>query len=197
MTWLMSPPAAVRVVGGLALALLVAIVGRLAVRALVPAAEREAAYTIASPLMSALGALFALLMGLTLASEAVLLVTAQGVVSNEAADASRLAWAATSPGVTRRRSSHPCSTTCERRGPMNGTATARPKTTAPPSLAPSRAWKMPSGPKRPARTSGHPRVPSYWLPSTISPTIVAPAWPRPHVSFPPFTSPSCSLAGRR
>ncbi len=99
MTWLMSLPAAVLVIGGIALALLVAIGGRLAVRALVPAAERDAAYTIAAPLMSALGALFALLMGLTLASEAVLLVTAQGIVSNEAADASRLAWAATSPGV--------------------------------------------------------------------------------------------------
>lgn len=99
MTWLTSLPAAVLVVGGLALALLVAISGRLAVRALVPAAERDAAYTIAAPLMPALGALFALFMGLTLASEAGFLASAQGIVSNEAADASRLAWAATSPGV--------------------------------------------------------------------------------------------------
>ena len=43
MTWLTSLPAAVLVVGGLALALLVVIGGRLAVRALVPAAERDAA----------------------------------------------------------------------------------------------------------------------------------------------------------
>ncbi|MFZ0755284.1 MAG: hypothetical protein WAN00_16075 [Trebonia sp.] len=64
-----------------------------------PATEREAAYTIAAPLMAALGALFALFMGLTLASEASFLASAQGIVSNEAADASRLAWAATSPGV--------------------------------------------------------------------------------------------------
>jgi hypothetical protein len=99
MTWLTSLPAAVLVVGGLALALLVAIGGQLAVRALVPAAERDAAYTIAAPLMPALGALFALFMGLTLASEAGFLASAQGIVSNEAADASRLAWAATSPGV--------------------------------------------------------------------------------------------------
>jgi hypothetical protein len=99
MTWLTSLPAAVLVVGGLALALLVAIGGRPAVRALVPAAERDGAYTIAAPLMPALGALFALLMGLTLASEAGFLASAQGTVSNEAADASRLAWAATSPGV--------------------------------------------------------------------------------------------------
>jgi hypothetical protein len=99
MTWLTSLPAAVLVAGGLALALLVAIGGRLAVRALVPAAERDAAYTVAAPLMPALGALFALFMGLTLASEAGFLASAQGIVSNEAADASRLAWAATSPGV--------------------------------------------------------------------------------------------------
>src|ERR1700730_11529421 len=38
-------------------------------------------------------------MGLTLASEVGFLASAQGIVSNEAADASRLAWAATSPGV--------------------------------------------------------------------------------------------------
>ena len=124
MTWLTSLPAAVLVVGGLVLALLVAIGGRLAVRALVPAAEREAAYTIAAPLMPALGALFALFMGLTLASEAGFLASAQGIVSNEAADASRLAWAATSPGVDPRRSSQPCSATCKRPGPMSGTAAA-------------------------------------------------------------------------
>ena len=99
MTWLTSLPAAVLVAAGLALALLATLGGRLAVRALVPAAEREAAYTIAAPLMAALGALFALFMGLTLASEASFLASAQGIVSNEAADASRLAWAATSPGV--------------------------------------------------------------------------------------------------
>ena len=62
MTWLTSLPAAVLVIGGLALALLLAIGGRLAGRALVPAAEQDAAYTIAAPLMPALGALFALFM---------------------------------------------------------------------------------------------------------------------------------------
>ena len=99
MVWLTSLPAAVLVAGGLALALLAALGGRLAVRALVPAAERDAAYTIAAPLMPALGALFALFIGLTLASEAGFPASAQGIVSSEAADASRLAWAATSPGV--------------------------------------------------------------------------------------------------
>jgi hypothetical protein len=99
MTWLTSLPAAVLVISGLVLALLVAAGGRLAMRALIPAAEREGAHTIAAPLMPALGAIFALLMGLTLASEVGFLASAQGIVSSEAADASRLAWAATSPGV--------------------------------------------------------------------------------------------------
>jgi hypothetical protein len=98
-TWLTSLPAAALAAGGLALALLAAIGGRLAARALLPAAERESAYTVAAPLMPALGALFAILMALSLAGEASFLASAQGIVSNEAADASRLAWAATSPGV--------------------------------------------------------------------------------------------------
>ena len=99
MTWLTSLPAAALAAGGLALALLAAIGGRLAARALLPPAERDSAYTIAAPLMPALGALFALLMALSLASEASFLASAQGIVSSEAADASRLAWAATSPGA--------------------------------------------------------------------------------------------------
>jgi hypothetical protein len=52
MTWLTSLPAVVLVAGGLVLALLATLGGRLAVRALVPATEREAAYTIAAPLMA-------------------------------------------------------------------------------------------------------------------------------------------------
>ena len=99
MTWLTSLPTGVLVISGLVLALLAAVGGRLAVRALIPAAEREGAHAIAAPLMPALGAIFALLMGLTLASEAGFLASAQGIVSSEAADASRLAWAATNPGV--------------------------------------------------------------------------------------------------
>jgi hypothetical protein len=51
--WLTSLPAAVLVAGGLVLALLVAIGGRPAIRALVPAAERDAAYAIAAPLLPA------------------------------------------------------------------------------------------------------------------------------------------------
>src|SRR5260370_29992049 len=99
MTWLTALPAAALVISGLVLALLVAIGGRLAVRALIPAGERQAAETVGAPVMPAVGAIFALLMGLTRASEAGFLASAQGIVSSEAADASRLAWAATSPGV--------------------------------------------------------------------------------------------------
>ena len=97
--WLTSLPVAVLVVSGLVLALLVAICGRLALQALVPAAERDNAHSIAGPLISALGAAFAILMALSLANEASFFASAQVIVSNEAADASRLAWASTSPGI--------------------------------------------------------------------------------------------------
>jgi hypothetical protein len=100
-TWLAGFPAGVLVVGWLAFALAVAASSRVAIRAIVPVAEHDHVTTIASPLMPALGATFAVLMALTLSSEAGYLRTAQDVVSLEAAAASRLAWAATSPGVDR------------------------------------------------------------------------------------------------
>jgi hypothetical protein len=100
MIWLTSLPVAVLIIGGLAAALLFAAVARLALRALIPAAQRDSAYTVAAPLMTALGGLFALTMAFTVATEAGWLASAEGIVSNEAADASRLAWAATSPGVS-------------------------------------------------------------------------------------------------
>ena len=76
MTWLTSLPAAVLVVGGLALALLVAIAAGWRYEPWYRP-KQDAAYTIAAPLMPALGALFALFMGLTVASEAGLLASAQ------------------------------------------------------------------------------------------------------------------------
>jgi hypothetical protein len=97
--WLASLPSGVLIAGGVGCALLLAFIARLAVGALIPASEREVAYTIAGPLISAFGATFALLMALSLANEASFLASANGIVSNEAADASRLAWASTSPGV--------------------------------------------------------------------------------------------------
>jgi len=99
MTWLSSLPFGVMVLGWLALALLLAAVSRIAIRALVPVAERDQIQSIAAPLMPALGATFAVLMALTLASEANYLRSAQDIVSTEAAAASRLAWASTTPGV--------------------------------------------------------------------------------------------------
>jgi hypothetical protein len=97
--WLSSLPVGVLIVGWLGLALLVAALGRLGVRALVPAEERDQVPQITSPLMPALGAAFAIFAALTLAGEAGYLRAAEGLVSDEAAASSRLAWAATSPGV--------------------------------------------------------------------------------------------------
>jgi hypothetical protein len=99
MVWLTSQSLPTLVLGCLALAVLVAVASRLALRALIPASEREGSSAIAGPLMPALGAAFAILAAITLANEAGYLTSAQGIVSNEAADASRLAWAATTPGL--------------------------------------------------------------------------------------------------
>ncbi|MEV6313768.1 hypothetical protein [Streptomyces sp. NPDC051776] len=99
MDWLTSLPAVVLVVSGLLLALLVAAGARIGVRALVPVEERDRVPHIATPLMPTLGAAFAIFAALSLASEAGYLRTAEELVSEEAAAASRLAWAATSPRV--------------------------------------------------------------------------------------------------
>ena len=99
MDWLTSQPAGSLIVGFLALALLIAFGARLAVRGLVPAGDYDQVQNVASPLMPALGAAFGVLIGLTLASEAGYLKSAHDIVADEASAASRLAWAATSPGV--------------------------------------------------------------------------------------------------
>ncbi|HUQ62216.1 MAG TPA: hypothetical protein VM121_00490 [Acidimicrobiales bacterium] len=99
MTWLASLPAGLLVSGSLAFALLVAAASRTTIRALVPDPERDHVQAIAAPLMPALGAAFAVLMALTLASEAAYLRSAQDIVSTEAAEASRLAWTATGQGA--------------------------------------------------------------------------------------------------
>jgi hypothetical protein len=96
---LTSMPTAVLVVVWLLVALAIAAGSRLVVRRLVPTEERDHVQRIASPLMPALGAGFAILMAVTLASEAGYLRAAQDLVSNEAGAASRLAWASTGPGV--------------------------------------------------------------------------------------------------
>ena len=61
--------------------------------------DRAAALTVAGPLMPALGAVFALLAATTLGAEAGQFRSAGDDVSAEAAAASRLAWASTTPGI--------------------------------------------------------------------------------------------------
>jgi len=61
--------------------------------------DLAAAHPVAAPLMPALGAVFALLAATTIGAEASLYRSAGDDVSAEAAAASRLGWAATSPGV--------------------------------------------------------------------------------------------------
>ena len=61
--------------------------------------ERTRAATIAGPLMPALGAAFALLAALSLAGTASELRATEDQVGAEAAEASRLAWSSTGPGV--------------------------------------------------------------------------------------------------
>lgn len=99
MDWLTSLPAWLLVLGWVGFALLIAVGARLGVRAVVPADEHDHVQRIASPLMPALGGAFGVLIALTLAGEAGYLKSAQDIVANEAAASSRLAWAATSPGV--------------------------------------------------------------------------------------------------
>ena len=96
---MVSLPAVVLVLGCLTLTVVVALASRWGIAKAVPASERDHVQSIAAPLMPALGAAFALLMGLTLATEFGYLRSAQDIVSNEAAQASRLAWASTSPRV--------------------------------------------------------------------------------------------------
>ena len=99
MVWLTSQSLGLLVAGCLAIAVLAAVGSRFAVRSLVPQSDREGVHAVAAPLMPPLGAAFAILAALTLASEAGYLTSANEIVSNEAADSSRLAWAATMPEI--------------------------------------------------------------------------------------------------
>ena len=98
-SFLTSLPAWLLVLGSIVVTLLVAASGRLVARKLVPADEYDHVAVIAAPLMPALGALFAVLIAVTVASEAGYLKTAQESVANEASAASRVAWASTNVGV--------------------------------------------------------------------------------------------------
>ena len=72
---------------------------RLLTRRFLPEAERTRAAAVAGPLMPALGAVFALLAALSLAGAAGELRATEDQGSAEAAQASRLAWGATGPGI--------------------------------------------------------------------------------------------------
>ena len=99
MDQLTSLPVGLLVVVSLAITVSIAFGARVGVRRLVPVGEYDSVPHIAAPLMPALGGLFGILMALTLASEAGYLKSAQDEIAGEAASASRLAWASTSPGV--------------------------------------------------------------------------------------------------
>src|SRR5215469_11541234 len=99
MAWLTSQSVATLVIGCLLIGGAVAVGSRFAAQRLVGAADRDEGYSIAAPLMSPLGAAFAILAALTLVNEAGYLTSAESITSDEAADASRLAWAATTQGV--------------------------------------------------------------------------------------------------
>ena len=136
MTWLTSLPTGVLVAGCLTLAFVVTAASRVVIRAVVPTDERDHVHAIAAPLMPALGATFAVLMALTLSSEAGYLRSAQDIVSNEAAQASRLAWASTSAGVeTGPIQGALDATTSGRPGPTNGRSRAAPSARTPPPRA--------------------------------------------------------------
>jgi hypothetical protein len=92
-------PAWVLVLGWCAFTVAVAFASRWLIGLVVPDGDDDHVRSISAPLMPALGAAFAVLIAITLSSEAGYLRSAQDLVSNEAAQASRLAWAATSPEV--------------------------------------------------------------------------------------------------
>jgi hypothetical protein len=100
MVWLTSRPVWVLVVGCVVIALGVGFASRRLALAIHPPEQRAEAHAIAAALMTAFAAAFVLLTALTLANEVTSLSSAQNIVSTEAADASSLAWASTSPGVS-------------------------------------------------------------------------------------------------
>jgi hypothetical protein len=99
MLWLTSQSVATLVIGCLLIGGAVALGSRFATQWLVGSGDRDGSYSISAPLMSPLGAAFAILAALTLVNEAGYLTSADSITSDEAADASRLAWAATTQGV--------------------------------------------------------------------------------------------------
>lgn len=77
----------------------VAVVTRLAAERMVARARRPSVTSLVGPLTPALATLFAVLMAFTVVTEAGYLRTGQMLASEEAAAASRIAWASTDPGL--------------------------------------------------------------------------------------------------
>lgn len=99
MNWLTSLPLGWLIVGCVGIALLLAIGSRALAHAAIDESHRDRALAISAGIMSPLGAGFAILAALTLANAAQHLSSGESIVSSEAANASRLAWAATTRGV--------------------------------------------------------------------------------------------------
>lgn len=99
MSWLTSLPLGGLIAGCLVLSFALAFTGRFLARRFLDDGHRDRGLSVAAGIMSPLGAGFAILAALTLANAAQHLSNAESIVSSEAGDASRLAWAATTNGV--------------------------------------------------------------------------------------------------
>jgi hypothetical protein len=99
MNWLTSLPLVWLCLGCVGIALLMAFGARALAHATMDEAHRDRALAISAGIMSPLGAGFAILAALTLANAAQHLSSGESIVSSEAANASRLAWASTTHGV--------------------------------------------------------------------------------------------------
>lgn len=99
MTWLVELPLWAQLLGSLTVFVAFAVVGRVAVRHLLGHDARIRAAMLAPPLMPALGAIFGVLVGFTITTEADALAEVRRDVAAEAGAASRLAWAATATAV--------------------------------------------------------------------------------------------------
>ena len=143
--------------GGWPCALLVAVARSVAGRgrSCPPPSGRDVQGVVA-PLMPALGATFAVLMAITLSSEAGYLKSAQDLVSAEAAAGGPPGVGGDEPrGRQRRGSSRRCSTTCGPPRPRSGRAMTRPGATTRRRGRRSPRWSASCGPRPPGQRARH------------------------------------------
>ena len=140
---------------------------------------------LAYPMMPALGAMFAVLTAITLSSEAGYLKSAQDGVSQEAAAASKLAWAATNPNVD----AAPIHASLERylvatrTNEWSGDAAATGDDPAD-GRRPRRPRAHRADGRRRRRPSGRRRAASCWRRSTRSRPGAGAGWPTPSRDLP-------------